>query len=328
MSLIGNTSNNLVSIRYLWDKSQPMADTAQGSFRLFRVLGISVFLHWSWFLVALFQIQNRSHRNTSILWSVMEYLGLFVIVLLHEFGHALACRRVGGKADHIILWPLGGIAYVSPPQRPGAMLWSIAAGPLVNVALFFLLGLLLLADRFAGYPWPESYVHVFLLMLWIINIVILVFNLLPIYPLDGGQILRSLLWYKFGRANSLMIAAIVGLFGVVGLLLYALWTGSVWTGILAVFILMNCWRALSHVRTWARLAKAPQREDVSCPKCKAPAPRGAFWLCPNCRNPFDPFALDGSCLHCKTPFAAALCQECGVSSPMSEWIPSENIKAD
>jgi Zn-dependent protease len=69
----------------------------------------------------------------------LEYLALFSIVLMHEFGHALACRQVGGTADQILLWPFGGVAYVNPPQRPGAMLWSIAAGPLVNVALFPLL---------------------------------------------------------------------------------------------------------------------------------------------------------------------------------------------
>ena len=70
------------------------------------------------------------------MWSVLECLALFLIVLIHEFGHQLACRQVGGKTHDIILWPLGGVAYVSPPQRPGAQLWSIAAGPLVNVVLF------------------------------------------------------------------------------------------------------------------------------------------------------------------------------------------------
>ena len=59
-----------------------------------------------------------------------------LIVLIHEFGHQLACRSVGGQTHDIVLWPLGGVAYVSPPQRPGAQLWSIAAGPLVNVILF------------------------------------------------------------------------------------------------------------------------------------------------------------------------------------------------
>src|SRR5271166_3485042 len=112
-----------------------MPSARQGSIRLFRFSGIDVFLHWSWFLVAAFEIQNRKGSYSSVTWNVLEYLALFLIVLLHEFGHALACRQVGGIANQIVLWPLGGVAYVSPPPRPGPVLWSIAAGPLVNVAL-------------------------------------------------------------------------------------------------------------------------------------------------------------------------------------------------
>src|SRR5262245_9607787 len=106
-----------------------------GSFRLFRLAGVSVHLHWSWLLVAGLALQYRRAAYDSFAWNLAEYLALFGIVLLHEFGHALACRQVGGRADHIVLWPLGGIAFVSPPPRPGAWLWSIAAGPLVNVVL-------------------------------------------------------------------------------------------------------------------------------------------------------------------------------------------------
>ena len=105
-----------------------MMPTRQGSFRLFRFAGIEVYLHWSWFLIALYGISIRAGRYSTLIWPVLEYLALFVIVLVHEFGHALACRQVGGQANQIVLWPLGGMAYVNPPQRPGAMLWSIAAG--------------------------------------------------------------------------------------------------------------------------------------------------------------------------------------------------------
>ena len=77
-----------------------------GSIRLFGLAGIDVFLHWSWFLVAVYEIQSRSGRYSSILWNILEYLALFLIVLLHEFGHALACRQVGGNANRIVLWPL------------------------------------------------------------------------------------------------------------------------------------------------------------------------------------------------------------------------------
>src|SRR5213596_2742367 len=112
-----------------------MLPTQKGSIRLFRFSGVQVFLHWSWFLIALIEVNTRSSEYSSYFWNALEYLTLFAIVLMHEFGHALACRQVGGKADQIVLWPLGGVAYVAPPPRPGATLWSIAAGPLVNVVL-------------------------------------------------------------------------------------------------------------------------------------------------------------------------------------------------
>lgn len=76
-----------------------MPSSNQGSVRLFRFSGIDVFLHWSWFVVAVYEIQQRAGHYSSIKWNIIEYVGLFLIVLLHEFGHALACRQVGGAAN-------------------------------------------------------------------------------------------------------------------------------------------------------------------------------------------------------------------------------------
>src|SRR6266700_2239127 len=131
-----------------------MTRLPQGSIRLFRVAGIDLFLHWTWFLVAAYEINSRAGRYSSLTWNILEYLALFLIVLLHEYGHALACRQVGGTANQIVLWPLGGVAYVNPPPRPGAMLWSIAAGPLVNVALLIVLSVLLMVAKPLG--WGEA----------------------------------------------------------------------------------------------------------------------------------------------------------------------------
>src|SRR6478672_9608212 len=179
----------------------PMA----GSFRLFRAAGITVSLHWSWLIVAAIELQDRTSAYGSRVWNLAEYLTLFGIVLLHEFGHALACRQVGGRADHIVLWPLGGVAFVAPPPRPGAWFWSIAAGPLVNVALVPLtFGVVLLAGS-QGLRESDPDVYKFLFELARINLGLLIFNLLPIYPLDGGQILQALLWFVVGRARSLQI---------------------------------------------------------------------------------------------------------------------------
>jgi Zn-dependent protease len=214
-----------------------------GSLPLFRVAGIQVFLHWSWLLVAYFEIVSRVNEYRSMTWNVIEYLALFGIVLLHEFGHALACRQVGGQANRIMLWPLGGVAFVQPPPRPGALLWSIAAGPLVNVIL---LPVTILAFVFAnGAGWRNEYPDfvLFLFSIAAMNFGLLVFNLLPIYPLDGGQILQALLWFGIGRARSLMVSGIIGLAGAAGLVVLALVRlQDNWLAFVAFFVAWQAWR--------------------------------------------------------------------------------------
>src|SRR3954453_3134663 len=151
-----------------------------GAIRLFRFAGIEVYLHFSWFLVAAIYISGYIRRYESPIWGILEYLSIFVIVLLHEFGHALACRQVGGVADRIVLWPLGGIAFVNPPPRAGAYLWSIAAGPLVNVALIPIIGLasgIVSQDQISGRP---EYATLFFNYLTYMNFGLLIFNILPI----------------------------------------------------------------------------------------------------------------------------------------------------
>lgn len=224
-----------------------MLPESQGCFRLFRFAGITVLLHWSWLLVAAWMISDRAKEYSSIGWNIAEYVSLFVIVLLHEFGHALACRQVGGRADRIVLWPFGGIAFVSPPPRPGAHLWSIAAGPLVNVVLLpVTIGLVFLAAATA--PAHAELQH-FVQNVARINAMLLIFNMLPIYPLDGGQILHALLWFPLGRARSLLICSVLGLMGAAALVALAVSAGSTWLTILALFIAMQAWVGLSQVRT-------------------------------------------------------------------------------
>jgi Zn-dependent protease len=292
-----------------------MLPTHQGSFRLFRLFGVDVFLHWSWFLVAYYEISTRGDRYSSITWNILEYLALFLIVTMHEFGHSLACRSVGGQANRIVLWPLGGVAYVAPPQRPGATLWSIAAGPLVNVALVPVF--LVAKPLVAAYGSPDL-LHL-IRNLSFINAGLLIFNLLPIYPLDGGQILRSLLWFLFGRARSLMAATIIGFIGVAGLIALAIWMRSGWFGVLCLFILVNCWSGLLHARVLAKMAAAPRREGFACPQCQTAPPRGNFWTCGKCRTAFDTFETLATCPKCGMQFAATACAECGNLRPISEW---------
>ena len=293
--------------------------SGQGSIRLFRFSGIDVFLHWSWFVVAIYEIQTRAGSFSSVTWNVLEYLALFLIVLLHEFGHALACRQVGGRANRIVLWPLGGVAYVDPPPRPGATLWSIAAGPLVNVALIPVLGLITFLNH--AELWTEAgpnFGQLSPTIFWI-NFGLLAFNILPIYPLDGGQILRSLLWFVIGRARSLMVATILGLLGVVAFIGLALLRGSIWYGAIAVFMLMNCWGGLKQAQALLRMQKLPRRQVFSCPTCNTAPPVGPYWKCERCSQPFDTFATGTTCPNCHAQFPATQCLDCGRQHPLPEW---------
>ena len=307
-----------------------MMASRQGSFRLFHFAGVDVFLHWSWFFVAAYEISTRVRDYGSPLWNVAEYLALFGIVLLHEYGHALACRSVGGKAERIILWPLGGIAFVNPPPRPGAYLWSIAAGPLVNVVLLLVLQVLGATARSLDWAAYSPDLVALIRAVWWINAGLLVFNLLPVYPLDGGQVLRSLLWFFLGPAQSLLVASLLGFVGVAGLAGLALWQQSIWYGLLAGFVLLNCWAGFKRARQMAKVAAAPRHEGFACPACLKAPPVGEYWVCARCRQPFDTFATGAVCPHCGTVYPVTSCPECGQARPLAEWnlVPPEISAAD
>jgi Zn-dependent protease len=290
-----------------------------GAIRLGSIAGINLFLHWSWFLVAIYEIQGRRGDYSSVAWNIAEYLTLFLIVLTHEFGHALACRSVGGTANRILLWPFGGVAYVDPPQRPGATLWAIAAGPLVNVVLAPLLFGAVEAARSLGWRStnPDLY-HYLIAVLWI-DLSLLIFNILPIYPLDGGQILRSLLWFVLGRGRSLQVATVLGIVGIVGFIGFAVWQESWWLGAMSIYLLMNCWGGLQHARALLKLEKLPRRPGFACPSCRTAPLVGEYWRCQQCQQVYDTFATGAVCPQCGAPSAQTTCVDCRKSAPISEW---------
>ncbi len=238
---------------------QPVDSNAPppGTWPLFTVRGIRVFLHWSWILVAVYHINKGKGMYPHIGWDIAEYVTLFGIVLLHEFGHAFATRQVGGTANQILLWPFGGIAYVQTPPRPRAYLWAIAAGPLVNAVLWPLLYVLSkylwsgVTDQYleeGGDP-LRLYTALFVQTIHWINTALLIFNLLPIFPMDGGQILRGLLWLKLGPLKSLSIAAWTGLIIGGALLVYVLVAyQSIWMALVLGLMLSQSWRTIQQVR--------------------------------------------------------------------------------
>jgi Zn-dependent protease len=300
-------------------------DLTGGSFRLFRIAGIDVYLHWSWFLVAVLQITYRPAFYDAAAWKVVEYLSLFAIVLLHEFGHAFACRSVGGRADQIVLWPLGGVAYVAPPARPGAVLWSIAAGPLVNLVLMFPIGLGFLLAWSGGLEQTSPDLYRFLLMLTTGNAILFFFNLLPIYPLDGGQIVQALLWFAIGRWASLQVVSLLGILfaGVLfmgGLILFN--AGGWMLCIIAFFIAFRSLVSFQQSRAVLFLRSLPRHDECECPSCGMHPPKGPFWVCEHCRTRFDLFDSRGQCPACGAWYLEPDCPHCRRGNHIDKWFPA------
>ncbi|MBI1825625.1 MAG: site-2 protease family protein [Planctomycetes bacterium] len=224
---------------------KPLDNPINWSFRLGRIGNIDLRMHLTFLIgfVVLISMELARSESTSngiaasaaLLDVLQTYALLFLIVLLHEFGHCYAARAVGGEADQILLWPLGGLAYVRPPNAARAHLAVAAAGPLVNVAICGVLCGILAAQSgtLGAIPWnpwhPMSPLNASIAptsaQLWLvrafgISYFLLVINLLPIFPFDGGRILQSILWDRKGYTTSVEIATGVGMVAaiIVGLL--------------------------------------------------------------------------------------------------------------
>ncbi|HTO02254.1 MAG TPA: site-2 protease family protein [Opitutus sp.] len=191
-----------------------------------RVFGIDVHVHFTFVLLLLFigfAYWQRTQRIEAALIGVVFILALFGCVLLHEFGHALMARRYGIKTHDITLLPIGGVARLERmPEKPTQELWVSLAGPAVNVVIAGLLWLWLTFTRgFSSNMELGMASGPILERLMTVNIFLVVFNLLPAFPMDGGRVLRALLATRLGRRRATAIAANVGqgmaiLFGLVG----------------------------------------------------------------------------------------------------------------
>ena len=300
-----------------------------GSLRLFRLAGINVYVHWTWLLVAFFQVQYRARgaqdgnswipTYDSPRWYWIEYVSLFAIVLMHEFGHALACRQVGGFAENIVLWPLGGIALVRPPVRPGPLLWTIVAGPLVNFLLIPVLGgLALLGDHF-DWAAVNADLPLFLWAVFWINGWLLLFNLIPIYPMDGGQILHALLWFVLGRAESLLIVSILGMVLGGSAFLLALLAVNPWLCVVSAFVVYMAYAGFRQGRALTHILSGPRRQEAACPSCGVSPLIGNYWTCDECGTRFDTFHCRAQCPGCGKLFRVTRCPECYKQYPIDEW---------
>lgn len=239
-----------------------------GSMPLFRVAGVTVRMHASMVVFIGLTLLLGGGIVNSLEARVTSMTMLFGLVLLHEFGHVFACRAVGGTADEILMHPLGGLAYASPPRRWLPSLITTVGGPAVNLGLLMLAAVVCYAvggrppwnpfsPRFEFLGQGEMFAGVYRQAAWffLVNYYLLLFNLIPSFPLDGGRILQETLWPFVGYYRSMMIAVTLGMVGAVGFGVWGLATGSLLLAVLGfAFCLPTCLQMRAQLRAagpWA-----------------------------------------------------------------------------
>ena len=230
----------------------------RGGWTIGRLAGIDLRLHFTFpLIVALGALQwGSAHGASGALFGALLMLALFACVALHELGHALAARHYGIPTREILLFPLGGVAFLArPARRPAEELWIALAGPAVNVviaaALAIVIGVApaalpgeaagLLRASSAG-PSLGTFLH------WLLgaNLSLVLFNLLPAFPMDGGRVLRALLAFRFGWLKGTRWAAAVGQGLAVAGGVWALLSGQILLALLAAFVYFGAGQERTH----------------------------------------------------------------------------------
>lgn len=197
------------------------------SIRIATVAGIGIYVHATFVFILIWVGMgslSRGGDSTDALRDIIFVLALFGCVVLHELGHALSAKRYGIKTLDITLLPIGGLARLEKmPDKPMQELIVALAGPAVNVVIAAVIFVGLHSVGMWEPFTPETMIEGgFLQRLYVVNIFLVLFNLLPAFPMDGGRALRAILAARMGRLRATRIAASVGqgmalLFGFVGL---------------------------------------------------------------------------------------------------------------
>jgi Zn-dependent protease/CBS domain-containing protein len=210
------------------------------SFKIARVAGIDIRIHATFFLLLgvmgyLYGLEGGASWAIS---TVVIWVLVFVCVLLHELGHALAAKAYGIPTVDITLYPIGGVARVERmPEKPVQELVVAIAGPLVNVVIIMVLGAVILLT--GGVHPSDLHDPNPLEVLLLTNIAMVVFNLIPAFPLDGGRVLRALLATRMEYARATKIAASIGQGLALAIGIFAAFNGNILLILIAIFIYMG-----------------------------------------------------------------------------------------
>lgn len=211
--------------------------------------GIGVYIHWSFWLLPIWVLLSAQGGLGGALSSVLFIFAIFACVVLHELGHALMARHFNIGTRDITLYPIGGVASLERiPRRPSQELAIALAGPAVNVVIAATLFVLLLV---AGVGTQGLFFTFtggsFLVNLLLVNVALVVFNMLPAFPMDGGRVLRAFLAMRLPYLRATEIAVRVGQGVAVVLGLVGLFTGGT-VLLVALFVFLAAQAELSIAR--------------------------------------------------------------------------------
>ena len=227
----------------------------KGSFRLFKIFGISINIHITFILLLLVALSG------GVKW-VFIIAAVFFFVTVHELCHSLVAKRFGIKVREITLLPIGGVASMAKmPEKPAQELLISIAGPMSNIAVIvvfffplkYLLGPEVLFHPISTKSWPLTFAYVY----WI-NLALAGFNLLPAFPMDGGRVLRALLATRMGYQKATRIAVS---FGHVFALIFA-YFGIIKFNIILVFIAVFIYMAATNEELQVDLKEALKKFRV------------------------------------------------------------------
>lgn len=211
-----------------------------GSWKIARMSDIEVRVHWTLIAYCVFVLLFPMPSSwQGFLWKSLVVVLIFGSVLAHEFGHAFCARFCDGESNQIVLWPLGGLAYVRLPDSPSAHFLTALAGPLVSLLLW--VGASMLAHYLDN--WAAMVAQSIAAMNWMLWL----FNLIPAYPLDGGRMLQALIWHHLGYARSMWYCVHLAFVCAVMMFIWAFgWSSDahgdmLLTGV-AVFVFMSAWQ--------------------------------------------------------------------------------------
>ena len=233
----------------------------RGSWRITRIAGIGIDVHWSFSFIILWVIIQSAFEARAIPNTIFVLVGVllvFLCIILHEVGHALMALSLNLEVKNIILLPFGGLIQIeSVPDKPGHELLIAMAGPLVNLALVLMLTPLLiislepgLLNELAAAPittvdtiiisfFRENTLIGLIMLLLVANLILFAFNLIPAFPMDGGRILRAILtlFFPYWRATGLAVG--VGMLIAILLMVVGYQRGNVGLMFIAVFIFIG-----------------------------------------------------------------------------------------